>query len=96
MYPLDIEECLQKLAGVAECAAFSYPDERLGEIVAVAIVKEEGSDLTAKAVQFHCARNLADFQQPHKVFFLNELPKNAMGKLVKGKLYETVKKDAKE
>lgn len=94
VYPLDIENVLQKLEGVAECAAFSYPDERLGEIVAVAIVKEEGAELTQKAVQFHCARNLADFQQPHKIFFLKELPKNTMGKLVKGKLYETVKKGA--
>jgi acyl-CoA synthetase (AMP-forming)/AMP-acid ligase II len=94
VYPPDIEECLQKIPGVAECAAFAYPDERLGEIVAVAIVKEEGAQLTSKAVQFHCARNLADFQQPHKIFFLAELPRNAMGKLVKGKLYETVKKNA--
>lgn len=96
VYPLDIEDCLQKLAGVAECAAFSYPDERLGEIVAVAIVKEPDSQLTKKAVQFHCARNLADFQQPHKIFFLEQLPKNAMGKLVKGKLYETVQKEGTE
>lgn len=94
VYPPDIEECLQKIPGVAECAAFAYPDERLGEIVAVAIVKAEGVELTTKAVQFHCARNLADFQQPHKIFFLAELPRNAMGKLVKGKLYETVKKNA--
>lgn len=96
VYPIDIENVLVKMPGVAECAAFSYPDERLGEVVAVAVVKEEDSDLTAKKVQFYCARNLADFQQPHKVFFLKELPKNAMGKLVKGKLYEAVKKDGEE
>ena len=93
VYPQDVEESLQKLAGVAECAAFPYPDERLGEVVAVAIVKEPDSELNARAVQFHCARNLADFQQPHKIFFLDELPKNAMGKLVKGKIYEIVKQE---
>ncbi len=92
VYPQDIEESLMKIAGVAECAAFPYPDERLGEVVAVAIVKQPDSELTTRAVQFHCARNLADFQQPHKIFFLEALPKNAMGKLTKGKIYEIVEK----
>lgn len=93
VYPQDIEESLKKLSGVSECAAFPYPDERLGEIVAIAIVKESGSDLTTRAVQFYCARNLADFQQPHKIFFMDQLPKNAMGKLTKGKIYEVVKRE---
>lgn len=93
VYPQDVEETLQKLAGVAECAAFPYPDARLGEVVAVAIVKEPDSQLNARTVQFHCARNLADFQQPHKIFFMDQLPKNAMGKLTKGKIYETIKKE---
>lgn len=93
VYPMDIENSLIKFPGVKECAAFSYPDERLGEVVAVAVVKEENSDLTTKEIQFYCARNLADFQQPHEIFFLEELPKNAMGKMVKGKLYEAVKKN---
>lgn len=93
VYPIDIENSLAKLPGVKECAAFSYPDERLGEVVAVAVVKEENSDLTAKKIQFYCARNLADFQQPHEIFFLEELPKNTMGKMVKWKLYEAVKKN---
>lgn len=91
VYPIDIENCLRKLNGVVECAAFSYPDERLGEIVAVAIVKQPDSNLSEKDVQFYCVKKLADFQQPHKIFFLSELPKNAMGKLIKGKLYEIVK-----
>lgn len=90
VYPKDIEEKLIKLDGIKECAAFAYSDERLGEVVAVAVVSEEGSEVNKRAVQIYCARNLADFQQPHKVFFLNELPKNSMGKLVKHKLPEVV------
>lgn len=91
VYPPDIENVIIKIDGVKEVAAFAYPDERLGEVVAVAIVAEEGKTLTKRDIQRHCVRNLADFQQPHEIFFLSELPKNAMGKVVKGKLLETVR-----
>lgn len=91
VYPYDIEQSLMKLPGVLECAAFPYPDERLGEVVAVAVVPEEGASLTKRAVSVYCARNLADFQQPHYVFILKKLPKNAMGKLLKSKIVEAVR-----
>lgn len=96
VYPIDIENCLKGLSGVKESAAFSYPDDRLGEVVAVAIVRDTNSNLTKKNVQFHCLQNLADFQQPHKIFFLNKLPTNSLGKLVKGKLLETVQMKGEE
>lgn len=88
VYPVDIEKCLSELKEIEECAAFAYPDERLGEIVAVAIVLKKDTDLSKRAIQLHCARQLADFQQPHKIFFLDELPKNTLGKVVKGKIIE--------
>lgn len=91
VYPPDIENVIIKMDGVKEVAAFAYPDDRLGEVVAVAIVKEESSSLTKRDIQRHCVRNLADFQQPHEIFFLEELPKNPMGKVVKGKLLGIVK-----
>lgn len=90
VYPKDIEEKVATIHGVKECAAFAYADERLGEVVAVAVVAEEGTELNKKKIQLFCARNLADFQQPHKVFFLKELPRNTMGKIVKIKLPEAV------
>lgn len=90
VYPKDIEEKLCSLSGVSECAAFAYADERLGEVVAVAVVLGSEAKVTRKDIQIFCAKNLADFQQPHKIFFLNELPKNAMGKVVKMKLPEVV------
>ncbi len=91
VYPVDIEKCILKLPEISECAAFAYPDERLGEIVALAVVVKESYTLSKRAIQLQCAKNLADFQQPHKIFFVDELPKNAMGKLVKGKLMEYVR-----
>ncbi len=91
IYPFDVENCVSKIPEVSECAAFAYPDERLGEVVAVAVVIKENCTLNKRTIQVQCARNLADFQQPHKIFFVDELPKNAMGKLVKFKLMEYVR-----
>lgn len=93
IYPPDIEACITKMNEVKECAAFAYPDEKLGEVVAVAIVVKEGFSLQKRAVQIQCVKNLADFQQPHKIFFVKELPKNAMGKLVKTSLLAYVAKE---
>ncbi|MBE6024104.1 MAG: acyl--CoA ligase [Cellulosilyticum sp.] len=86
VYPPDIEQCLLKMDLVAECAVFAYPDDKLGEVVAVIIVSNNEQEIKKRMVQVHCAKNLADFQQPHKIFFSNELPKNAMGKVMKNKL----------
>lgn len=93
VYPCDIEKNIMRMPEVGECAAFSYPDDRLGEVVAVAVVLKEGVTLTKRAVNIFCAKNLADFQQPHYVFIMDDLPKNPMGKLVKSKLIEIVKKN---
>lgn len=91
VYPQDVERCVSELPEVSECAAFAYPDERLGEVVALAVVTKPNHQLTKRTIQIQCARNLADFQQPHKIFFVEELPKNTMGKLVKFKLMEYVR-----
>lgn len=81
VYPHDIDVIVGKLPEVEECAAFSYPDDRLGEVVALAIVPKEDHEINLRALRTYCARNLADFQQPHKVFIVDKLPKNTMGKL---------------
>lgn len=90
VYPYDIEQCLSKYSDIEECAAFSYPDERLGEVVALAVVKKPDTTLSKRDIQVFCARNLADFQQPHYIFFIEELPKNTMGKLIRKKIIEVV------
>ena len=91
VYPNDIDMVVGRIPEVEECAAFSYPDERLGEVVALAIVRKDECELTERAVKTYCARNLADFQQPHKVFFVDALPKNAMGKLMRNSILEQIR-----
>ena len=91
VYPNDVDAVVSQLTAVEECAAFSYPDERLGEVVALAIVVKEDCELNERTVKVFCARNLADFQQPHKIFFVDMLPKNAMGKLQRNRILEHIK-----
>lgn len=86
VYPADIEAVIKQHPAVRECAAFALPDERLGEVVAVAIVPVAPGPVDQRALRFLCARQLADFQQPRRYFVLDQLPKNAMGKLVKREL----------
>ena len=81
VYPHDIDVVISRLPEVEECAAFSYPDERLGEVVALAVVAKEDQEINLRSLKTYCARNLADFQQPHKIFVVDKLPKNTMGKL---------------
>ena len=76
VYPQDIENKILEIDGIKEVAAFPYSDERLGEVVAIAVVKENDSEVTKKKIRGVCAKKLADFQQPHKIFFLKELPHN--------------------
>lgn len=91
VYPNDVDAVVGQLPEVEECAAFSYPDDRLGEVVALAVVRKEDCELTERTIKTYCARNLADFQQPHKIFFVDALPKNAMGKLQRNRILDHIR-----
>ena len=91
VYPHDIDVVLETLPEVKECAAFSYPDDKLGEVVAVALVPNDDCIINTRTIKTFCARNLADFQQPHKIFVVDSLPKNTMGKLQRMSVLKYVK-----
>lgn len=88
VYPNDVEKVISELPFIEECAAISLPDDRLGEMVAVALVAKQGQEIDLRTVKFHCAKYLADFQQPRKYFVIEELPRSNMGKLTKHVLVE--------
>ncbi len=81
----EIEDALLGLAGVRECAVIGVPDEDLGERVRAFVVAEE-SVLTEQQVIDHVARHLSAHKRPRDVVFVPELPRNAMGKVVKAQL----------
>lgn len=91
VYPNDIDVVISKLPEIEECAAFLYPDEKLGEVVALAVVAKEDQEINIRSLKTYCARNLADFQQPHKIFVVDKLPKNTMGKLQRMAIIDYIK-----
>ncbi|MBP5468020.1 MAG: long-chain fatty acid--CoA ligase [Candidatus Riflebacteria bacterium] len=90
VYPIEIEECINSLEEVIDCYVFAYPDERQYEIIASAIVLKPNSKIDEKGIKAYCRNNLSDVQQPQKIIFLTELPRNAMGKIQKNKVFEII------
>ncbi|MDR1470955.1 MAG: acyl--CoA ligase [Synergistaceae bacterium] len=86
VYPSDIEEAVMSLGAVKECAAFGLPDGRLGEVAAIAVVPQSPGCVSLKELKFHCLDKLADYQIPRKYFIVDELPRNAMNKVMRREL----------
>ena len=74
---------LAEVPGVAACCVVGVPDERLGERVAAAIVAEPGATLDAEGLTQACASSLARYKVPSRFEFVDALPQNAMGKVVR-------------
>lgn len=88
IYTKEIESVLYTHAAVMEAAVFGIPDEEWGEIVVAAVVLKPGMDLDAETLIALCRERLAGFKKPRRVFFLDELPKNPSGKILKRDLRE--------
>ncbi len=82
IYPREVEEVLQGCPGVAEVAIVGHPDGDLGERVVAAVVRSDPS-LTTEAVVAFCRSRLASYKKPREVFFVDALPRNALGKVQK-------------
>ena len=82
IYPREVEEAILTCPGVAEAAVFGQPDPEFGERVCAAIVRSDPA-LTAEAIVEHCRAELAGYKKPKRVFFVEALPRNAMGKVQK-------------
>ena len=83
-YPAEVEHVLTQHPLVPQAAVFGLPDERLGEVVAAAVVGAQGLDI--EHVSAFCADKLARFKVPVVWFHLSELPLNASGKVLKTEL----------
>jgi acyl-CoA synthetase (AMP-forming)/AMP-acid ligase II len=87
-YPAEIENLLCSLGGVAQAAVIGVPDERMGEVAKAFIVRRAGSTLSAEEVIEWCRRNMANYKVPRSVDFVDALPLNAAGKVLKTALRE--------
>ncbi len=88
IYPREVEEVLYQHPGVKEAAALGVPDAYRGETVKVVIVPQDGATLTAADIEAHCRRLLAVYKVPKIIEFRSELPKSAVGKVLRRALRE--------
>lgn len=88
VYPVEIEDVLYEHPDVLEAAVIGVPDEYRGEAIKAVVVLQEKSQLSIEDMIDYCAKKLAAYKVPNEVQFVKELPKSAIGKILKRKLIE--------
>jgi long-chain acyl-CoA synthetase len=83
VYPREVEEVLFEHPDVAEAVAIGIPDEYRGESVKAFVVKRSGAQTTEEEVLAFCKERLAAYKAPKAVEFREDLPKSAVGKLLR-------------
>lgn len=86
VYPAEVENVLFQHEAVAEVAVIGLPDEKWGEIGLAAVVLKKGHTLDADTLIDFCKERLAKYKVPKLVRFIDALPRNAAGKVVKPEL----------
>lgn len=89
VYPAEVERVLHLLDGIADCAVIGRPDEKWGEVGRAFLVRKAGSPIGERDLIAHCGRHLARYKIPKDFVFVDALPRNASGKLLKHKLRGT-------
>lgn len=79
----EVEECIYEHPLVEEVAIFGLPDERWIEAVTAAVVVRKGAQPDEDSIRLHCRERLAGYKRPKHIVFVDALPKNASGKIVK-------------
>lgn len=83
VFPSAVEEVLDAMPQIREVAVIGVPDEKFGQRTAAYIALHDGQSLDADTVRAHVRDRLARFAVPRDVHFLDELPRNATGKIVR-------------
>jgi len=88
IYPKEIENLISTHPAVKEVAVFGIPDDIWGESVCAAVVKNTNQEIDENGIIDFCASRLASYKKPKRIIFLDELPRNAFGKVTKNPLRE--------
>ena len=86
IYPVELDDVLMGHPKILEACAIGLPHEYRGETVKAFIVVKEGQELTEDEVVAYCKENLAAYKVPKIFEFIDELPKSAVGKILRRKL----------
>ncbi|MFP6596928.1 MAG: fatty acid--CoA ligase, partial [Candidatus Hydrogenedentota bacterium] len=88
VYPREVENCVFQHEAVADCGVIGVPSGKWGESIHAVIVLKAGFDISAEEFIAFCRDRIAHFKCPKSVEFIDELPRNASGKVLKRQLRE--------
>jgi fatty-acyl-CoA synthase len=86
VFPKEVEDALSRHETVADAAAIGVDDKDFGQRLRAFVVLEKGTEAREKDLKEHVRRNLARYKVPREIVFLDELPRNATGKVLKREL----------
>ena len=89
IYPKEVESALDAIPGILESAVIGVPHPDMGEGVVGVLVSQPGTRLDPEVLLASLRDSLARFKQPRRLFFVDALPRNAMGKVQKAELRAT-------
>jgi fatty-acyl-CoA synthase len=89
VFPKEVEDLLTRHEAVAEAAAIGVPDDKFGQRLRAFVVLEPGKKASESELKDHVKSNLARYKVPREVRFLDELPRNPTGKVLKRELAES-------
>jgi acyl-CoA synthetase (AMP-forming)/AMP-acid ligase II len=88
VFPREVEDLLADHDAVVEAAVIGVPDEEFGQRLKAFVVIAAGAEVSEADLRAHVKANLASYKAPREVEFLDELPRNATGKILKRELHE--------
>ena len=90
VYPVDIENVLHTDPRVREATVIGVPDEKLGEIPVAVVILKEGVEATEAEFMELTRNKLAKYKAPRRILFVNHIPKNPIGKVIKRVLRDQI------
>jgi fatty-acyl-CoA synthase len=86
VFPAEVEDLLAAVSGVREVAVVGVPDEQFGQRLRAIVSLVPGAQVSESDLQEHVRRHLARYKVPREIVFLDQLPRNATGKILKREL----------